>query len=279
MSTIDPRDPIAVAAAQAIHSGDVGALEQLLDENPGLATARLGDDDPAGMSRTLLHVATDWPGHFPNGPATIAALVEAGADVDARFHGPHAETPLHWAASSDDVEVLDALLDAGADIDAPGGVIGGGTPLADARAFGQWKAARRLVARGARVTLDDAATLGLMDRVRTIESRATRFAAARVIAFLGAPRIIASTMLTAGAVRDLEAAMPIVRVDTPPGTTPPILTPITTATPIPRPPAPTPVTPSPVALGSLTTGLVPRPGISRLVGVRAVLPPTAATLR
>jgi ankyrin repeat protein len=72
---------------------------------------------------------------------------------------------LHWAASSDDVEVLDALLDAGADIDAPGAVIGGGTPLDDARAFGQWRAAHRLVERGARTTLQDVATLGLMDRL------------------------------------------------------------------------------------------------------------------
>jgi uncharacterized protein len=85
--------------------------------------------------------------------------------VNARFRGPHAETPLHWAASSNDVEVLDALLEAGADIDADGGVIGGGTPLADARAFGQWEAAHRLVDRGARVTLVDVATLGLMDRL------------------------------------------------------------------------------------------------------------------
>jgi hypothetical protein len=61
--------------------------------------------------------------------------------------------------------VLDALIDAGADIEAPGGVIGGGTPLADARAFGQWQAAHRLVQRGAQTTLDDAATLGLMDRI------------------------------------------------------------------------------------------------------------------
>ena len=77
-------------------------------------------------------------------------LVASGADPAARFAGAHAETPLHWAASSDDVEALDALLDAGADIEARGAVIAGGTALADAVAFGQWGAARRLVARGAR---------------------------------------------------------------------------------------------------------------------------------
>jgi ankyrin repeat protein len=54
----------------------------------------------------------------------------------------------------------------GADIEAPGSVIAGGTPLADAVAFGQWKAARRLIERGAQATLWQAAALGLMDRVR-----------------------------------------------------------------------------------------------------------------
>jgi ankyrin repeat protein len=165
MATISTEHPLAVAAVEAIRAGEVETLKGLLRENPELSTTRLGDDDPDGMSRTLLHVATDWPGHFPNGAATVAALVEAGADVNARFHGPHAETPLHWAASSDDVEVLDALLDAGADIEAPGAVIAGGTPLTDARAFGQWQAAHRLVERGAQTTLDDAAALGLIDRV------------------------------------------------------------------------------------------------------------------
>ena len=85
--------------------------------------------------------------------------------MNARFTGPHTETPLHWAASSDDVEVLDVLLDAGADIEAPGAVIAGGTPLSDAVAFAQWNAARRLVERGANAPLREAAALGLLDRV------------------------------------------------------------------------------------------------------------------
>jgi ankyrin repeat protein len=168
--TISKDDPLARATVEAIQNGDVRTLKRLLDENPGLATARIGGGPdscrPDTITRTLLHVATDWPGHFPNGAATIAMLVDAGADVNARFTGPHTETPLHWAASSDDVEVLDALLDHGADIEAPGAVISGGTPLADAVAFGQWRAARRLIARGARATLWQAAGLGLMDRVQ-----------------------------------------------------------------------------------------------------------------
>lgn len=168
MNYISPEDPLAVAAVEAIHDGNVDALKRLLAENPSLATVRLGGKtscDPGEMSRSLLHVATDWPGHFPNGAETVAVLAAAGTDVNARFAGPHTETPLHWAASSDDVAVLDALLDLGADIEATGAVIGGGTPLADAAAFGQWKAARRLVERGAKTSLWEAAALGLMDRV------------------------------------------------------------------------------------------------------------------
>ena len=134
----------------------------MLADNPGLVNARIGDES---ASRTLLHAATDWPGHFPNNPATVALLLKSGADVNARFSGPHTETPLHWAASSDDVEVLDVLLDAGADLEADGAVIANGTPLADAVAFGQWQAARRLVERGAEANLWQAAALGLMDRV------------------------------------------------------------------------------------------------------------------
>src|SRR5580704_15088714 len=159
--TLAKNDPQAVAVKQAIETGDIAGLNRLLQQNPDLVRTRFGGES----GRTLLHIAADWPGHFPNGPAIVAAIVAAGADVNAHSIALHEETPLHWAASSDDVAVLDALLDHGANIEARGGVIGGGTPLSDAVAFGQWKAARRLIERGARASLWEAAALGLMDRV------------------------------------------------------------------------------------------------------------------
>jgi uncharacterized protein len=89
MLVLDTREPLAREAVSAIHRGDAEALKRLLGDHPDLATARLGNhpDGARGMSRTLLHVVTDWPGHFPNGAAAVAALASAGADVDARFTG------------------------------------------------------------------------------------------------------------------------------------------------------------------------------------------------
>ena len=168
MLSIPDDDTRARAIVSAVRSGDVEGLQGLLAENPELASARIVDT--RGVSRTLLHVVADWPGHFPNGASTVAALVAAGADVNAGvIHanpGNHAETPLHWAASSDDVAVLDALLDHGADIEAPGAIFTGGTPMSDAVVFAQWQAARRLLERGAQTTIWQAAALGLLDRVK-----------------------------------------------------------------------------------------------------------------
>lgn len=147
-------------AVEAIRSGDVASLTLFLTRNPEAVRARIDGQ------RTLLHVATDWPGHFPNVRQSIIALTQRGADLNAPFHGLHSETPLHWAASSDDIDALDALLDLGADIESPGSVIGGGAPLSDAVAFGCWRAARRLIERGARSTIWQSAALGLMDRLQ-----------------------------------------------------------------------------------------------------------------
>src|SRR2546425_12452909 len=110
MWNLHPDEPLAAAAVEAIHSGDVEALRRMLGENKGLATARIGG------SRTLLHVATDWPGHFPNGAATVAALRASGAEVNARFTGRHPETPPPRAASSGVGAVPDTPPDACAEI-------------------------------------------------------------------------------------------------------------------------------------------------------------------
>ena len=98
----------------------------------------------------------------------IELLVASGANVDERFVGRHRETPLHWAASSDDVEAIDALVAAGADIEAGGGVLTDGGPLDDAVIFAQWAAARRLYELGAQTKLFHAAALGLTDRVQEL---------------------------------------------------------------------------------------------------------------
>jgi ankyrin repeat protein len=168
MLSLPADDRRAVDVVAAIRSGDLEALKKQLKADPELARARVVD--ARGVQRTLLHVVSDWPGHFPNGAQTVALLAAAGADVDAvvvhAIPAGHAETALHGAASSNDVAVLDALLDAGADIEAPGAVFTGGSAMSDAVVFAQWHAARRLLARGAATTLWQAAALGLLEAVQ-----------------------------------------------------------------------------------------------------------------
>jgi hypothetical protein len=157
-------DPLALSLSGAIRNGDLAALGELVREHPDLVTARIEKNRKA---RTPLHVATDWPGRFPNGPAVIAALIDAGADPNARCEGMyHTETPLHWVASSDDVEAFEVPRPGGRrHRGAWRGSIGGGTPLDNAAGYGQWQVAHRLVECGARTKLWHAAALGLMSRV------------------------------------------------------------------------------------------------------------------
>ena len=130
--------------------------------------------------------------------------------MDAAFVGAHAETPLHWAASCDDVDAIDALLDAGAQVDAPGGSVGdgSGTPLFDATVFGQWAAARRLLDRGAATGAWEEAALGLADRlsVRLAEpAEPGEVTAWFWAACHGGQPATARLLLDAGADRDWES--------------------------------------------------------------------------
>ena len=154
---------------EVIRAGDVQSLARMLEVQPDLASTRIVDR--GGVGRTPLHIATDWPGHFPNGVPVVRALIAAGAQVNAPVTGcsAHSEAPLHWAASSDDLEVAAALIAAGANVEAGGGSIGGGTPLDNAVGYGCWQVARLLVERGARVEkLWHASALGLMSEVERL---------------------------------------------------------------------------------------------------------------
>ena len=54
-------DPAAISLLAAIRTGDLPSLQGMLAEQPALASAMIGE---GAKSRTPLHVATDWPGHF-----------------------------------------------------------------------------------------------------------------------------------------------------------------------------------------------------------------------
>jgi uncharacterized protein len=159
--TLPDDAPSAAELLMAVRSGDIDLLARLLSENPDLAKTRF---ERRGGTRTALHVVTDWPGYFPNGPHIVTLLIEAGADPNAATTPAPAETPLHWAASSDDVDVAAALIVGGAALETPGGSIG--TPLDNAVGYSCWHVARLLVTRGARVEkLWHAGALGMLDRL------------------------------------------------------------------------------------------------------------------
>jgi ankyrin repeat protein len=148
----------------AIITGETDTVGSLLAAAPDLANQRLPGND-----RSMLHYATDWPGHYPDVATSIALLIEAGADPDVAMppgDSPGvAETPLHWAASSNDVAAVRALLDAGATVDALGGIFGGCTPYVEAVIFEKYGAAQLLLDRGATDWLPGAAALGHADMV------------------------------------------------------------------------------------------------------------------
>jgi hypothetical protein len=174
--TLPHGDPVAAELTAAIHGGDLDGLRRILAERPELASVRMiGREGLEGGWRTPLHVAADWPGYFPGAPAAVAVLLEAAADPNDDTGGARPETPLHWAASTDDLEVAVALIDGGADLERPGGSIG--TPLDNAIGYACWHVARALAAKGAKVEKPwHAAALGLLARTEQLlaERRHTR---------------------------------------------------------------------------------------------------------
>jgi ankyrin repeat protein len=198
--TLPHRDPVAVELTSTIHRGDLDALGRILSERPELASVHM--IGRKGGWRTPLHAATDWPGYFPSAPATVALLLDAGADPNDDTGGDRPETPLHWAASTDDVDVAVVLIDNGAELETPGGSIG--TPLDNAIGYACWHVARLLVARGAAVDkLWHAGALGMVDRIEQLLRQQSNAAADVSQAFwhacAGGQRRAAEYLLSRGA--------------------------------------------------------------------------------
>ncbi len=169
-------DPRAIELVLAVRGGAIDTIRRLLSGHPRLASARLELSGRAAR-RTPLHVVTDWPRLLSPRPEIVRLLIDAGADPNVLTTGrgedpsavtasPGAETPLHWAASSDDADVARALIDGGADHRHfrrlyPRMLL----PVRNAIGYGCWNVARILVARGAAVgKLWHAAALGMLER-------------------------------------------------------------------------------------------------------------------
>jgi uncharacterized protein len=168
--TLRSEDALALELTTALKQGDAERLFRLLAAEADLAACVVRDEKGGG--RTPLHLFADWPGQIPNAVAIVEVLKRHGADLDAAAIDMwHHEAPLHWAASNDDVALIDALLDAGADLERGGSSIDGGPPLSSAVGYGQWAGARRLVERGAKTELWHEAALGLMEAIaRRVEA-------------------------------------------------------------------------------------------------------------
>jgi ankyrin repeat protein len=116
---------------EAASLGSVERLRELLDGEPGLATARSGDDF------TALHYAA-----FFDGPEAARLLLERGADVNAFADNELGVHPLNSAAAAGRTDVARVLLEHGADPTAP--TKGGFTPLDAAEGNGDAELAELL---------------------------------------------------------------------------------------------------------------------------------------
>ncbi len=122
---------------EAASLGRLEVVERLLADDPGLATAWSED------GFTALHFAA----FFGGGGPVARALIQAGADPNARSRNEMTVMPLHSAAAGGHDDVVAELLAAGGDANAR--QRGGYTPLQAAAENGHGPMVERLLAAGA----------------------------------------------------------------------------------------------------------------------------------
>ena len=140
LSVIDsPVCYLVLCAALLLSSGDVGAVEELLDSGEDVNT--LG-----AQNRTPLHRAVG-KGHNP----VVQLLIQKGADLNLTDGG--GLTALHWAALFGLVQTAQILCEAHADINAQ--TKGGETPLHLSAEKGKVDMVKYLLEQGAKTDIRD----------------------------------------------------------------------------------------------------------------------------
>jgi ankyrin repeat protein len=132
--SLNPRLDVFNAAV----AGDTGKVISFVEHNPELLEARSGD------GWTLLHLAAFF-GH----PELGNALLDRGAEIEARSTNAMKNTPLHAAAAGGHPEMVETLLKRGASVDAT--QEGGWTALHSAAQAGNRQMVETLIAHGAEI--------------------------------------------------------------------------------------------------------------------------------
>ncbi|MBY5162697.1 ankyrin repeat domain-containing protein [Salsipaludibacter albus] len=153
-----PRLAGDVAAAMDVADLDLDVLEAAAMGDQARVAAIVADDPAALGARTVdgftpLHLAA-----FLGRTGVTILLVHLGADIETIADNDSQVRPLHSAVASGDPATVTALVDAGATVDVR--QAGGFTPLMGAAAGGQPVMIERLLAAGARrgTTDDDGRT-------------------------------------------------------------------------------------------------------------------------
>jgi ankyrin repeat protein len=159
------------SAADSIIGGDIGTLETLLRENPGLVRMRSTREHRS----TLLHYVSangveDFRQKTPKNIVEITKiLLDAGAEVDAESdaYGGRSTTlgltatSYHPQAAGVQLALMELLIERGAIIDGPDG----GSAVNGCLHNGRGEAAEFFAERGARLDLEGAAGVGRLDIV------------------------------------------------------------------------------------------------------------------
>lgn len=196
MKNTDIQDPVFLAAVEAIDSGDLPLLKELVELHPWLVTDRLDFPEPGYFQHPyLLWFVADNPIRIEKTPDNVTEItaflidqVKEQAPETCQFQLDYtlglASTGRILKECGTQIAMIDILIDAGA-------VPDGGT---GALAHGNFEAAAHLIKRGGKLTLSTAVGLGWKDdviRMTPLADKGEQAAALATAGFYGNTEMIA----------------------------------------------------------------------------------------